>query len=43
MMPIYNSFPAVFGCLSANNDRRVAKIGTPSNFDIVVLIFLFSN
>ena len=43
MMLIYDSFRAVFDCFSANNDRRVAKISTPTNFDIVALIFMFSN
>ena len=41
MMLIYDSFRAVIDCFLANNDRRVAKISTPTNFDIVVLIFLF--
>ena len=41
MMLIHDSFGAVFGCFSANNNRKVAKAGTPTNFDVVILIFLF--
>ena len=43
MMFVYDLFWAVNGYDSPNNDRRVAKIGIPTNFDIVVLIFLVSN
>ena len=41
MMLIHDSSGAVFGCFSANKYRKVAKAGTPTNFDVVVLIFLF--
>ena len=42
LMLINDSFWAVFSFSSVNNDRRVANIGTPTDFDMVILIFLFS-
>ena len=38
-MTHFRSFWALFGCFSASTDLRVAKIGTPTNLDIVILIF----